>query len=154
MSDVSARLKELGLSLPPAPAPAGAYVPAKRAGQLLFLSGQLPLKEGRLLLTGALAREDQAVPAQQAMEQCFLNALAAACSVVDLADLVGVASLRAFVASEPTFTWQHVVANGASEMALKIFGEDGRHSRAAVGVPALPLGASVELEVQFLLRNA
>lgn len=152
MSHVSERLKELGLILPPAPAPVAAYIPAKRAGSLLFVSGQLPLKDGKLLLTGALASEDQAAPARQAMEQCFLNALAAACSVVTLDDILGVARLGAFVASTPDFTWQHVVANGASELALKLFGDEGRHSRSAVGVPSLPLGASVELEVQFLLR--
>jgi enamine deaminase RidA (YjgF/YER057c/UK114 family) len=148
---IANRLQALGLTLPEPPRPVAAYIPAKRSGDIVYLSGQLPLKSGELMLKGPLHDESQIADAQAAMRQCFLNALAAAASVVSLDEIKGVLRLAAFVASAPEFTSQHLVANGASELALEIFGDSGRHCRTAIGVPCLPLNAAVELEVQFLL---
>ena len=144
------RLIELGLTVPPAPQPVAAYVPASRTGNLVFVSGQLPLLAGTLMMTGAMGSGKSTIEAAQAaMQQCFLNALAAASTCVDIASIRKVIRIAAFVASGPDFTDQHLVANGASELALQLFGENGKHARAAVGVASLPLGASVELEVLF-----
>ncbi len=148
---ITQRLQALGLTLPEAPRPVAAYIPAKREGSIVYVSGQLPMQAGKLMLTGPLGTEADVPQAQEAMKQCFLNAVAAACSVVALEDLKGVLRLAAFVASKPAFTSQHLVANGASELALELFGEAGRHCRSAIGVPCLPLDAAVELEVQFIV---
>ncbi|MBE7436864.1 MAG: RidA family protein [Spirochaetales bacterium] len=144
---LSQRLKELGLTLPDVPPPVAAYVPARISGGLVYTSGQLPLKKGHLLLSGSLHREDQVADAALAAEQCFLNALAAALQMQ--VTLQGVLKLTVFVASGPDFIWQHLVANGASALAQKVFGESGQHVRSAVGVSSLPLNASVELEAIF-----
>ena len=144
------RLRELGLALPPAPQPLAAYIPASCSGNLVFVSGQLPMRNGELIMTGVLERDGQKVEeAQAAMRQCFLNALAAATSCAPLSTIKKVIRLAAFVASASGFTQQHLVANGASELAADLFGDAGKHARAAVGVSALPLNATVELEVIF-----
>lgn len=144
------RLKELGIQLPAVNPPIASYVPAVREGNLILTSGQLPMKDGALLMTGALSPSRSIEEAQAAMRQCFLNALAAARHVAG-AYPARVLRLGAFVSSTADFTDQHKVANGASDIAKEIFGEKGVHARAAVGVPSLPLGASVELEVTFSL---
>lgn len=146
---VSDKLLGLGLALPSLSPPVASYIPAKRAGNLVFVSGQLPMHNGTLTMTGPMNSSRSIEEAQQAMEQCFLNALAAANLVCELDALSGVVKLGIFVASDPSFTDQHKVANGASDLAEKIFGSDGKHARAAVGVPSLPLGATVELEAVF-----
>ncbi len=147
---VEKRLRELGLEIPPAPKPVAVYVPAVQSGRILFVSGQLPLKEGRLLLTGPVGNGGASVQdAQAAMRQCFLNALAAATTCVPVSGILRVLRLGAFVLSTPGFSEQHLVANGASDLALELFGDSGKHARAAVGVSALPLNAAVELEVAF-----
>ena len=133
--------------------PLAAYVPARRHGDLIYVSGQLPMKKGGLMMSGPMAAERSLDEAQQAMEQCFLNALAACASLVDLEKIQGVLKLTAFVASEIEYTDQHRVANGASGLAEDIFGEAGKHARSAVGGAALPLGATVELEVIFLIAD-
>ncbi|GIX42269.1 MAG: hypothetical protein KatS3mg129_2002 [Leptospiraceae bacterium] len=145
------RLIELGITLPEAPKPVASYIPAKIHNNLLYISGQLPLKEGILLSTGPLHQEKDVEKGKLAMEQCFINSLAAASSVIDLEQIKGVLKLTAFVASAPEFIWQHLVANGASELASRIFNESGKHVRSAIGVPSLPLNASVELEVIYIL---
>jgi len=145
------KLQSLGLSLPDAPKPVAAYIPAKRDGNIIYVSGQLPVRSGELMLTGIIDSDDKVAEAQKAIGQCFLNALAAVTSITPLENIKGVLRLCAFVASSPDFTSQHLVANGASELALSLFGESGRHSRSAVGVASLPLNAAVELEVQFLV---
>lgn len=142
-------MSQLGLQLPPSPAPVAAYVPAKKSGRLVYVSGQLPLKDGSLLMTGPLEDDSQIEQAATAMKQCFLNGLSAAATVVNPDSICSVVKLSAYTASAPGFTSQHLVANGASEIAREIFGEQGRHARAAVGVSALPLNASVELELIF-----
>lgn len=148
------RLASLGITLPAATKPVAAYVPARRHGDLVYVSGQLPLLDGALVLSRALGPESDLEAARGAMARCFLNGLAAAALAADLDEITGVLRLGAFVASRPEFTDQHKVANGASELAQQIFGDAGVHVRAAVGVPSLPLGAAVELEILFTLKGA
>ena len=142
------RLAELGLKLPEVPKPAGAYVPALRNGDLVYTSGQLPLVEGALPATGKVGA---GVPAEQAKElaqRCALNALAAVkAEIGDLAKVRRVVKVVGFVASDPSFTAQPGVINGASELLGSVFGEAGVHARSAVGVAVLPLDAPVEVEI-------
>ena len=145
------KLAELGLSLPPAPKAVAAYVPAVRTGNLVVVSGQLPMRDGQLIATGTVPDATGLEAAQEAAGQCALNALAVLGAELDgdFDRLVRVVRVGVFVASAPGFTDQHLVANGASELLAKLLGEKGRHARAAVGVPSLPLGASVEVELLF-----
>ncbi len=151
MPALTARLQELGIALPQLSPPLASYVPAKREGNIIYVSGQLPLRGGELMLAGPMTKDRELEPAQAAMAQCFLNGLAAAGGVAKLDDIGGVLKLGAFVASAPDFFEHHKIANGASDMAQQIFGDAGKHARFAVGVAALPLGATVELEIQFTL---
>ena len=145
---VEGRLKELGLMLPAAPAPVGAYVPYVLAQGLLFISGQLPLREGKLTHRGKVGAEIALPEAQECARTCFLNALAQAKAALGSLDRVRrVVRMTGFVASALDFTDQASVMNGASECAVAVFSEAGRHARLAVGVAELPLGAPVELEV-------
>lgn len=147
---VEAKLAELGLSLPEAPKPIAAYVPCVRTGNLLFVSGQLPLKDGELLATGKVPSAISVEDGQVAARQCMLNALAIArAELGDLSKVARVVRIGAFVQCDDDFTDQAVVGNGASELLLELFGESGRHARAAVGTNALPLNASVEIEFLF-----
>ena len=145
------RLKELGLAVPELNPPLASYVPARRHETIVYVSGQLPLLNGDLQMSGPMHSARSLDQAQEAMARCFLNGLAAAATVVDLDALQGVLKLGAYVASEPDFTDQHKVANGASNLAQELFGNNGVHARFAVGVAALPLGATVELEIQFVV---
>lgn len=150
---VSDRLAELGITLPEVAAPAGAYVPAKVHSDLVYTSGQLPLRDGVLPATGKVGDGHGLVPASDAKEyarQCALNAIAAAAAAVGGVDrLNGVLKVTGFVASVPEFTGQPGVINGASELLGEVFGEAGRHARAAVASPVLPLDTPVEVEVVF-----
>ena len=152
--NLPAKLETLGLSLPPAPKAVAAYLPAIRTGNLIVVSGQLPMEDGKLTVTGPVPSSTSLDAAQHAARRCVLNALAAVDPLIDgdWSRLVRVARVGVFVASDPTFTEQHLVANGASELLFEVFGEPGRHARAAVGVPCLPLGASVEVEFMFEVR--
>jgi len=147
------RLKSLGLELPKVAPPVASYIPAKRSGNLVFVSGQLPLKDGALLITGKMSSERSIEEAQAAFAQCFLNGIAAALLTAQPEEISGVVRLGAYVASHPEFTKQHLAANGASDLAQKIFGDAGVHARFAVGVPSLPLDAAVELEIIFQLTQ-
>ncbi len=149
MSPIADRLVELGLTLPEAPKPAGAYVPYVKTGNLVFLSGQVPFKDGTLLATGPVPSETTLEQAQAAARQCVLNGLAVVSSALggDLGKVRRIVRLGVFVHSDPGFTDQPKVGNGASELLVEIFGEAGRHARAAVGSVALPLGASVEVDM-------
>ncbi len=141
------KLRALGLELPPAPKPVGAYVPAVRTGNLVFVSGQLPMKDGELMTQGHVGGEVTLEEARQCALQAALNALAAiAAEIGGLKHVARIVQVTGYVASAPGFTEQALVLNAASELLAEVFGEAGRHSRAAVGAAELPLGAPVELE--------
>lgn len=142
------RLAELGFSLPEVAKPVAAYVPAVRSGSYVHTSGQLPIRDGQLTITGKVGAEVSIDEAVVCAQHCALNALAAVKSVVgDLAQVARVVKVVAFVASTPEFTGQPTVANGASELLGAAFGEAGEHARSAVGVSVLPLDAPVEVEL-------
>jgi enamine deaminase RidA (YjgF/YER057c/UK114 family) len=147
MSAVDDRLAELGLAVPPVPAPVAVYVPAVRSGSYVYTSGQLPLRDGQLILTGKVGGEVSAEEAYDCARQCALNAIAAVKSQVELDSVVRVVKATVYIASTPDFTGQPGVANGASELFGAAFGEAGSHARSAVGVPVLPLDAPVELDL-------
>jgi len=144
-----ARLTELGLTLPEVVPPVASYLPAVQSGQHVYVSGQLPMADGRLLATGKVGTDVSAEQARELAQRCALNALAAVDSLVGLAQVVKVVKLTGFVASAPGFTGQPGVINGASDLFGAVFGEAGRHARSAVGVAELPLDAPVEVEVIF-----
>ena len=146
-----ARLAELGIELPDVAAPVAAYVPAVRTGSLVYTSGQLPFVSGALPATGKVGDGHGLVPADDAKayaRQCALNALAAVRAELGSLDrVVRVVKLVGFVASDPAFTGQPGVINGASELLQDVFGDIGAHARSAFGVAQLPLGACVETEL-------
>jgi enamine deaminase RidA (YjgF/YER057c/UK114 family) len=146
MTDVHARLAELGLELPEAAAPVAAYVPTVTAGGLMHISGQLPFKDG-VVMTGRLGEDRDLAYGQEAAERCGLMIVAQIEKALGGFDRVErIVKLGVFVNSDPGFTQQPQVANGASELMEKLFGEAGRHARAAVGVAVLPRGAAVEID--------
>jgi enamine deaminase RidA (YjgF/YER057c/UK114 family) len=149
MSDaIEARLTELGITLPVAAAPAANYVPYVISGNLLYLSGQLPIENGKIAVTGHLGRNVDVAGGQRAAELCAINILAQAKAALggDLGRIVRVIKLNGFVASSADFTEQHLVINGASNLIASVLGEAGKHARAAVGMAALPLNAAVEID--------
>lgn len=149
---ISSRLAELGIELPAVAAPVAAYVPARVHSGLVYTSGQLPFVLGSLPATGKVGAEVPAEDAKGLARLCALNALAAAADAAGGVDrLGGVLRVGGFVASDPAFSGQPGVINGASEVLGEIFGDAGRHARAAVGVAVLPLDAPVEVEVVFTL---
>jgi len=142
------RLRDLGLTLPAAPAPVASYVPWTRAGALVFTSGQLPMRDGQLTAVGRAGVELTTAQAAEAARQAALNALAhLAAAAGGLSGVRRILKLTVFVSSGEGFTQQPQVANGASELLVAVFGEAGRHARSAVGAAALPLGAPVEVEL-------
>ena len=148
MSAPEQRLAELGLSVPDVAKPVAAYVPAVVSGDHVFTSGQLPMRDGELMITGKVGGEVSPEEAVACAQQCALNAIAAVKSMVgDLDRVAQVVKVVAFVASTPDFTGQPQVANGASELFGKVFGDAGVHARSAVGVPVLPLDSPVEVEI-------
>jgi enamine deaminase RidA (YjgF/YER057c/UK114 family) len=150
MSVLDDRLAELGLTVPPVPKPAGAYIPAIISGNLVFTSGQLPSVGGQLPATGKVGAEVTPEAAKELARNCVLNGLAAVQGVLGSLDRVTrVVKVVGFVASAPSFTAQPTVINGASELLGEIFGEAGQHARSAVGVAVLPLDAPVEIEFVF-----
>ena len=148
MSRIADRIGELGLALPAVAAPVASYVPAVVQGNLVYTSGQLPFVDGALPATGKVGASVSAEDAQAYAATCALNALAAAQSVIGSLDRVTqVVKVTGFVASDPAFTGQPGVINGASNLLGEIFGESGIHARSAVGVAVLPLDAPVEVEI-------
>lgn len=142
------RLAELGLTLPGVAAPVAAYVPALRTGNYIYTAGQLPFVDGKLPQTGKVGAEVTPEDAKDLARLCALNALAAVKSELgDLALVRRVVKVVGFVASDPGFTAQPAVLNGASELLGEVFGESGRHARSAVGVSVLPLDSPVEVEL-------
>ena len=151
MTTIDARLAELGIELPEIVPPVAAYIPAVVEGSLVFTSGQLPMVSGALPATGKVGDGHGLVPASDAKDYariCALNALAAAKGVIGSLDRVTrIVKVVGFVASDPSFTGQPGVINGASEVLGEIFGDAGVHARSAVGVAVLPLDAPVEVEL-------
>lgn len=145
------RLAELGITLPEVAAPVAAYVPAVQTGNYIYTSGQLPFVEGKLPATGKVGEGEGLVSADDAAayaRTCALNALAAVRSVTGSLDAVArIVKVVGFVASDPSFTGQPAVINGASSVLGEIFGDAGVHARSAVGVAVLPLDSPVELEL-------
>ena len=148
MSAVEDRLSGLGLTVPDVAKPIAAYVPAVKTGNYVFTSGQLPLRDGQMILTGKVGGEVSSEEAADCAKQCALNAIAAVkAEIGDLDRVTRVVKAVVFVASTPDFTGQPVVANGASELLGAAFGEAGKHARSAVGVPVLPLDSPVEVDL-------
>ncbi len=148
MGEAEERLARHGLRLPPAPRPVGSYLPARAAGRLVFVSGQLPLVEGELPWRGKVGGEVSPEEAEEAARAAALNALAALADAAGGLERVGRAiRLGVYVASAPGFTDQVRVANAASEILVKALGEEGKHARVAVGVAELPRNAPVEVEL-------
>lgn len=147
MTSPLSRLAELGITLPAVSAPLAAYVPAVRAGDLVFTAGQLPLVDGAMPVTGKVGAEVSREQARDLARTCALNALAAIHALVGLDAVVQVVKVVGFVASAPEFTDQPAVVDGASEFLAEVFGDAGAHARSSVGVAALPRDAAVEVEL-------
>jgi len=148
------RLAALGLTLPPVTAPVAAYMPAVRTGAYVYVSGQLPVVDGKLPAVGKVGGEVSAEDAAGMARTCALNALAAAASAAGgLEGIRRIVKVTGFVASAPGFGGQPQVINGASELLIEVFGEDGTHARSAIGVAELPLNAPVEVELIAEVRQ-
>lgn len=149
----SGRLAELGITLPSIAAPIGSYLPAIRSGSLVLTSGQLPFRNGTLIHVGKVPDEVNLVQAAEAASIAALNALAAAAQVAGGIDTIArIVRLCVYVNSSPAFSEQPMVANGASDLLVRIFGDAGRHARSAVGAAELPRNASVEVELVVEIR--
>jgi enamine deaminase RidA (YjgF/YER057c/UK114 family) len=144
---IADRLQALGYSLPEPARPLASYVPAVRTGNLVYTSGQLPIVSGTLTARGQVGLDLNEDEAREAARVAAINALAAISSVASLDEVVQVVHVTGYVASTDGFTDQPTVVNGASDLLLELFGEAGKHSRAAVGVSTLPLGAPVEIDM-------
>lgn len=143
---IEERLAELGIILPPAPQPVASYIPVKVVGDLAWVAGQIPMQDGAVTVAGKVGGEVTIDDANAGARRCALQALAALQAALGTLDRVkGIVKLDVFVASATGFTDHPKVANGASDLLVEVFGDDGRHARAAVGVPELPLGAAVEV---------
>ncbi|MFN8670708.1 MAG: RidA family protein [Candidatus Sericytochromatia bacterium] len=151
--NIETKLKDLGIELPSAPTPAGSYVPAVTAGNMVFVSGQLPMVNGELKYTGKVGKDLSLEEASQGAKICAINALAVLKAHLGSLDKIEqIVRLGGFVNSSDGFTMQPKVINGASDFMAEVFGEAGKHARAAVGVNELPLNAAVEVEMTVLLK--
>lgn len=151
---VKEKLAALGLTLPTAAVPVAAYVPAVKAGNLVFTAGQLPVVDGKLALTGKVGRDVTPEDAKKMAEICALNALAAISLVADIDQIEKIVRLGGFVNGAPGFVAIPAVINGASELLIKIFGDvNGKHARTAVGVAELPLNSPVEIDFIFEVKS-
>lgn len=150
MSSPEERLKEMGIELPPAPNPLGSYIPAVRTGNLVFVSGMLPLKDGKLIHRGKVGSEVTVEEAREAARTAAVNALSVLKTHTGGLDKVRrCVKVSGYIASSPDFTEQPMVLNAASDLMAEVFGEAGRHARAAIGVPVLPMDSPVEIEFIF-----
>lgn len=149
----TAKLSELGIELPNVAAPVAAYVPATKVGNQVWTSGQLPLIDGALPATGKVGAEVSAEDAYGYARQAALNAIAAVDALVGVDNIARVLKIVGFVASEPSFTGQPAVINGASDLMKEVFGEAGEHARSAVGVAVLPMDTPVEVELVVELKE-
>jgi len=153
MTDISQRLAELNIELPQPAAPIASYLPAVEVGGMLYISGQLPFRADGSLITGRLGEDYDVAHGREAAERCGIMLIAQMQQALGSLDRVErIVKLGAFVASDPHFTDQPKVANGASDLMERVFGEAGRHARSAVGVPVLPLGAAVEVDAIVAVR--
>jgi len=143
------KIKRLGITLSEAPKPLGSYVPCVQAGNLLFLSGMLPLREGKLTRTGRVGDLVTLQDAEEDARQCVINALAVVNIYLGINKIKRCVKLNGYIASAPDFTEQPKVLNAASNLLFEIFGEAGRHARAAVGVSVLPLNSPIEIDFIF-----
>lgn len=145
--NIERRIEELGIQLPDSSPPKAMYVPVKQAGNLLFVSGQVPVADGSMLYPGHVGDEVTLEQAQEAARQCTINMLSALRVYLgDLDKVKSIVKLQAFVNSKTGFNKQHIVVNAASQLLYDVFGEAGRHSRTAVGVNQLPMDAPIEIE--------
>jgi enamine deaminase RidA (YjgF/YER057c/UK114 family) len=146
-AEIDARLASLGITLPVAAAPAANYVPTVQSGNMLYVSGQLPMENGKLGVTGQLGAGVHTPEGQRAAELCAINILAQAQAALgDLARIRRVVKITVLVSSTPDYYEHHLVANGASNLLVGVLGEAGKHARAAVGMASLPLNAAVEID--------
>jgi len=153
MGKIEERLRELGIKLPEAPIPMGAYVPWTKSGKLVFISGQLPRKEGKIVYQGRVPSETNVEQAKEAAAVSALNAISVLKSAVkDLDKVKQVLRMTCWVASADNFFDQPAVANGASDFLVKVFGEAGKHSRMTTGVNALPGNATVGIDLVVALK--
>ena len=151
---IKEKLAEIGLTLPVAAAPVAAYVPAVRTGNLVFTAGQLPIVDGKVVITGKVGAEVTPEQAKEMAQICALNALAAISLVADIDQIERVVRVGGFVNGVPGFVAIPQVINGASELLIKLFGEvNGKHARTAIGVAELPLNAPVEVEMVVQLKS-
>ena len=151
---IKEKLAEIGLTLPVAAAPVAAYVPAVRSGNLVFTAGQLPIVDGKVVITGKVGAEVTPEQAKEMAQICALNALAAISLVADIDQIERVVRVGGFVNGVPGFVAIPQVINGASELLIKLFGEvNGKHARTAIGVAELPLNAPVEVEMVVQLKS-
>lgn len=153
MTDVRAKLAEKGLTLPVAAKPLAAYVPAVRTGNIVFTAGQLPLVNGEMAKTGKVGADVTVEEAKTLAEICALNALAAIELVAPVDSIVQAVRIVCYVNGAPGFTSHPAVANGASELLMHIFGEQGIAARSAIGVAELPLNSPVEVELTVEVHN-
>ncbi|MDK8307464.1 RidA family protein [Corynebacterium imitans] len=149
----TAKLSELGIELPNVAAPVAAYVPATKVGNQVWTSGQLPLIDGALPATGKVGAEVSEEDAYGYARQAALNAIAAVDALVGVDNIARVLKIVGFVASEPSFTGQPAVINGASDLMKEVFGDAGEHARSAVGVAVLPMDTPVEVELVVELKE-
>ncbi len=151
---IDERLNELDISLPDSPKPLGSYLPYVRAGNLIFMSGVLPLRNGKLIRTGRVGETVSVDEASEDARQVVVNALSVLRAAAgDLEKVSKCVKLNGYVASAADFTDQPKVLNGASDLLFEIFGEAGRHARAAVGVYSLPLNSPVEIDFIFEIES-
>ena len=153
MTDVRAKLAELGLTLPVAAKPIAAYVPATRTGNLVFTAGQLPLVDGKIPLVGKVGGPVTVEQAKELAQVCALNCLSAVATVADIDDIVKIVRVVGYVNGVPGFINQPTVVNGVSELFVHIWGEAGKHARSALGIAELPLDSPVEVELTVELRG-
>ena len=151
---IASRLKQMGVALPAAVAPGANYVPAVRSGNLLFIAGQVPVRDGKIEFVGKLGAGLNVVQGQQAARLCAINILAQVASALDgdLDRVVRCVRLGGFVNAVPEFIEQPQVINGASDFIVEVFGDAGKHARAAIGVGSLPRGVAVEVDAIFEVR--
>jgi enamine deaminase RidA (YjgF/YER057c/UK114 family) len=151
---IKEKIESLGLTLPVAALPVAAYVPAVRTGNLVFVAGQLPLVDGKIVKEGKVGKEVTPEEAKEMAQVCALNALAAIALVADIDQIERIVRVGGFVNGIPGFFAIPQIINGASELFIKLFGEvNGKHARTAIGVAELPLNAPVEVEILVKLKD-